>query len=392
MKHPYMNTVYTDLILQRDYEPVNFVGLPVSQDILFLQKYHHDIYFLVQLLDGDLLSPEAIEDKLRNGYDFLLENNSNQVLHMIEVFVFNEAPSEDILTAIQNGLAGQNIARRYLSCFTVDLSHQIVARESKSSLNTDGLEKFLKTQFKEVKPSYDVLPDIGGLLALRKREYSIDVKVGKPRLTYALIGINIAVFVFCNIYSFIYGLQYESMLVAFGAKDNRLIMAGEYWRLLSPVFLHANPLHLLVNCYSLYVVGNIVERIFGHLKYAAIYFIAGLYGSIASFIFSVNPAVGASGAIFGLLGALVYYGVERPKVFTKYFGYDIGVTILVNVAIGFSMAGIDNFAHLGGLSGGFLAAYAIKVNNEAGKDRERFLLLLAVIFIAAVAFYYGLNR
>jgi Uncharacterized membrane protein (homolog of Drosophila rhomboid) len=396
MKLPYMNTVYTNLILQRDYQPVKFVGVAAPQNILILQRFHRQVYFLVQLVDGDHLSPEEIAIKLKNDYEGLLENNFDQVLHIIEVLVLNDAPSESMLAAIDGALEGENVAKRFLSCFTVDLSRHIVIRQfgahGQSSVNTDGLEKFLKAQFKAVNPDYEVLPDINELLALRQREYSIDLKVSKPSLTYALIGINIAVFVFFNIYAMMHGYSYESMLVNFGAKDNRLIMAGQYWRLISPVFLHAGYLHLLINCYSLYVVGDIVERIFGHPKYAVIYFLAGLYGSIASFIFSANPAVGASGAIFGLLGALAYYGVERPKVFTKYFGYNVAVTILINVAIGFSMPGIDNFAHLGGLSGGFLTAYAIKANQEAGKSKERFLMLLAVIFIAAAAFYYGLSR
>jgi rhomboid protease GluP len=393
MKHPYLNTLYTNLILQRDYQPVKLVGASAPQDILILQKYHHDINFLIQLMDGDLLNPLAMETKLKADYEFLLENNSSQVLHMVEIVIFNEPPAEDMLVAIHKGLANHDFVKRFISCFTVNLSEQTVKRQSKASLNTDGLEKLLKTQFKEVNPSYEVLPDISSLLALRKQEYTIEVKVNKPTLTYALIGINIAVFVFFNIYSMMYGhgKLYESMLVDFGAKDNGLILAGQYWRLISPVFLHANPLHLLVNCYSLFVVGNIVERIFGHLKYGMIYFMAGLYGSIASFVFSANPAVGASGAIFGLLGALVYYGVERPKIFKKYFGYNVWVTILINVAIGFSMAGIDNFAHLGGLSGGFLTAYAIKANEATGKGKERYLTLFIVMFIAALAFYYGLN-
>jgi rhomboid protease GluP len=311
---------------------------------------------------------------------------------MIEVFVFNYTPPEDFIAAINNELKGKNVAKRYLSCFTVELAEQLVTRQSKLALNTDGIEKILKIHFNKLGSDSEEAPDINNLLALRQKEYTIALKVQKPSLTFALIGINVAVYLFFNIYAFLHGQNYESMLTNFGAKDNLRILAGEYWRLISPVFLHANLLHLLVNCYSLFILGNIVERIYGHIKYVALYFMAGLFGSIASFIFSVQPSVGASGAIFGLLGALVYYGVEEPKIFKKYFGYSVITTIIINIFITFSIPGIDYSAHLGGLIGGFITAYAIKVNNVPGKSNERFWALLMVIFIAAVAFYYGLSN
>jgi rhomboid protease GluP len=344
----------------------------------------------VQLIDGDMLNPLTVEAKLTTDYEFLLTNNSNQIVHMIDVLVFNDKPPVDIIAAINGGLRDQNIAKRFLSCFTVELAGQVVIRQSKSSLNTDGLDKILKTQLKEVDPSYEVLPDISSLLAVRKKEYTIALKVKKPTLTYALIGINIAVFLFFNLYTMLHGQNYESMLENFGAKVNKLIAAGQYWRLVSPIFLHVNLLHLLVNCYSLYILGNVVERIYGHSKYVAIYFMAGIFGSIASFIFSIQNAVGASGAIFGLFGALVYYGVEEPKIFKKYFGSSVVATIAINIFITFSIPGIDYFAHLGGLVGGFLTAYAIKVNDVPGKSNEKLLAFLGVLFIGVVAFYYGL--
>jgi rhomboid protease GluP len=392
MKRSYLNAVYTNLVLQRDYEPVKIVNASEIQDIMFLQKYRNEGYFLVQLIDGDLLSAATVATKLKADYNFLLENNSNQILHMIEVFVFNDTPPEKVIAAINNELKDKNVAKRYLSCFMVELSGQVVTRQSKLSLNTDGIEKILKTHFNELGSDSEVLPDINNLLALRQKEYTLALKVQKPTLTYALIGINIAVYLFFNIYTILHGQNYESMLTDFGAKDNLKILAGEYWRLISPIFLHANLLHLLVNCYSLFILGNLVERIYGHVKYAALYFMAGIFGSIASFIFSIQPSVGASGAIFGLLGALVYYGVEEPKIFKKYFGYSVVTTIIINIFITFSIPGIDYSAHLGGLVGGFLTAYAVKVNNVPGKSSERFWALLMVIFIAAIAFYYGLNN
>ena len=85
-------------------------------------------------------------------------------------------------------------------------------------------------------------------------------------------------------------------------------------------------------------------------------------------------------------------GWKNLKIFKKYFGYNVALTIVINIVIGFSMAGIDNFAHIGGLTGGFLTAYAIKVNTDSGKLRQRILALGAVLLIAYGGFYYGLHN
>jgi rhomboid protease GluP len=363
-----------------------------------LQKFRNQAIFIVQLIDGDQLTPASIQAKLKQDYDFLVANDASQVLHMIEVFIFNETPSEQTVTAIEAGLAGQNIARRYLSCFTVNMSEQMVIRQSRSSIDTDGLEQFLKTRFHEVDPTLDVLPDVGSLLAKREQEYTIALKVRKPTLTYALVGINIAVWVFIFAYASLFHYDFNYLNLIFGAKVNKLIAAGDYWRLVTPIFLHAGPfpyilpMHLMVNCYSLFILGNIVERIFGHVKYAMIYFIAGIFGNIASFIFIPQSGVGASGAIFGLFGALIYYGVEQPKIFKKYFGSGVVSTIVLNIALTLLIPGIDYTAHLGGLAGGFLTAYAVKVNDEVEKSQERWVRLGLVILIGLVAFYYGLRQ
>jgi membrane associated rhomboid family serine protease len=132
----------------------------------------------------------------------------------------------------------------------------------------------------------------------------------------------------------------------------------QYWRLLTAMFLHAGLLHLALNMYGLYLFGSLIESALGQLRFLAVYFVAGLMASVASFLFS-DPrtvAVGASGAIFGLLGAWVAFNLRRRG--TAFASANLrmaAILIGLNLFLGFSIAGIDNFAHLGGLVTGVAA-------------------------------------
>lgn len=144
---------------------------------------------------------------------------------------------------------------------------------------------------------------------------------------------------------------------ALGAKDNAAIfLGGEYYRLLTAMFLHGGLLHLAFNSWALYVLGQEVERLFGTGRFVAIYFISGLAGSVASYALTPSNSVGASGAIFGLIGALAVFYYASRAVLGQLARAQLGslITVLmINLFIGFSSPGIiDNVAHLGGLLGG----------------------------------------
>jgi rhomboid protease GluP len=149
-----------------------------------------------------------------------------------------------------------------------------------------------------------------------------------------------------------------------GAKQNAAIDAGQWWRLLTPMVLHGSVLHLLFNSWALYALGPAVEASFGARRFLAIYLLAGLAGSMASYLFNPDAlSVGASGAIFGLLGALaarVYaarnvIGREATKM---QFG-QIGSMIAINLVFGFTARNIDNAAHIGGLVVGALVGFVL---------------------------------
>ncbi|HAQ06282.1 MAG TPA: rhomboid family intramembrane serine protease, partial [Bacillus bacterium] len=147
-----------------------------------------------------------------------------------------------------------------------------------------------------------------------------------------------------------------STLIKFGAKFNPLILGGEWWRFFTPIFIHIGLLHLFMNTLALYYLGMMVERLYGNIRFLIIYIVAGFGGTLASFIISPNLSAGASGAIFGCFGALLYFGVVNPRLFWRTLGLNIFVVLGINLAFGFTIPGIDNAGHIGGLAGGFAAA------------------------------------
>ena len=153
----------------------------------------------------------------------------------------------------------------------------------------------------------------------------------------------------------------SSVLIAFGAKDNDLILQGQYWRFVTPIFLHANLLHLGLNMLNLAVLGVFLERLVGHMRFLLIYVITGIVSIIASFYFMPQEiSVGASGAIFGLVGAYSVFVLMHRRAFRK-GGIPallwLIIVIVGNLSIGFFVPNVDNYAHLGGLLSGCLLGW-----------------------------------
>jgi rhomboid protease GluP len=153
-------------------------------------------------------------------------------------------------------------------------------------------------------------------------------------------------------------------LVAWGSNVGRLTLNGESWRLLTSMFLHGGLLHLLFNMVVLYQAGQLAERIFGSLRFTGLYLIAGLCGSLASVLWNPHVnSVGASGAIFGIVGGLFAF-IHRehsgvPPTVVKDLRGSLLPFLLFNIGAGFLYPHTDNAAHLGGLAGGWLAGHLL---------------------------------
>ena len=145
-------------------------------------------------------------------------------------------------------------------------------------------------------------------------------------------------------------------------------------------------MHLTLNTYSLYVIGVQLESYFGKLKYIIIYLFSAITASLMSVILTDSISAGASGALFGLLGALLYFGYHYRVFLGGVLKSQIIPLIIVNLAFGFMMSGIDNAAHIGGLIGGFLIAMAVGVPNKSSKSDLINGIIMSIICISFLLF------
>ncbi|MBQ4583623.1 MAG: rhomboid family intramembrane serine protease [Bacilli bacterium] len=171
-------------------------------------------------------------------------------------------------------------------------------------------------------------------------------------------------------------------LYKLGANEKISILAGQVYRLFTYMFLHGNITHIFVNMYSLAVIGNQIETFLGKAKFLAIYLFSGITAGLLSAILTGGISIGASGAIFGLLGALLYFGYHYRIYLGEALKRQIIPIILLNLVIGFIIPGIDNAAHIGGLVGGFLMSMAVGVTGKTNKqERINGLICCAILIV-----------
>ena len=144
--------------------------------------------------------------------------------------------------------------------------------------------------------------------------------------------------------------------------------------------MHANIIHLLLNCYALYVIGSQLESFMGKTKYIIIYLFSGLMGSLMSITFGDYASIGASGAIFGLMGSLLYFGYHYRVYLGTTLKSQIIPLIIVNLVYGSIVSGIDNFSHIGGLIGGFLITMALGVKYKSNTSEKVNGIIITIIF------------
>jgi rhomboid protease GluP len=205
----------------------------------------------------------------------------------------------------------------------------------------------------------------------------------------------------------------EPVLIAYGAKTNYWIHHGhQYWRLVTPIFVHVHVLHLAFNMYGLWVLGPWVEKLYGSAKFVVFWVATGIAGVLASYLTVIPgappgllggfliktgdiPSAGASGALFGLIGVLFVFGLkyrrELPEGFKRAFGTGMLPVILLNLGIGFLGRGfIDNAAHMGGLLSGAALASVIGYKRPGARTGVTIawrVLQIAALLLVAVCFF-----
>ena len=224
-------------------------------------------------------------------------------------------------------------------------------------------------------------------------------KIFEPKkviVTPILIGICILVFVLMyligirefNTYTltqFLLGNISNYFLELCGANSQELVKAGEVWRLFTSMFIHIGIIHLVVNMNALKIIGKQVESLLGRIKFLIIFIGSGIVGSLFSVVMNSSVSAGASGAIFGLLGSLLYFGYHYRLYLATVLKTQIIPVILINLAIGFLIPGIDNFAHIGGLIGGYLLSMIVGIPGKTRKnERINGVIVLALLVLFLV--------
>ena len=257
--------------------------------------------------------------------------------------------------------------------------------------NNDIVSVFpnIKTDLFEGNDSLDLIinvtKDINNKTESDNKKFEKIFSKKKLFVTYILMGLCFLMY----IVTLIMGGSNVIYLIL-GANYAPLVKNGEIFRLITYAFLHGSIIHLVVNMYSLFIVGRQIENNFGKVRLLIIYFISALSGGLLSALFSDGISIGASGAIFGLLGALLYFGLHFRLYLTDALISKIIPIIILNLLIGFTVTGIDNACHIGGLIGGFLASMAVgvpEVDNKKDRINGIILLLIYILFVSYLLFF-----
>lgn len=234
----------------------------------------------------------------------------------------------------------------------------------KLTFSEDGLQLFIK-----------ITNDINHKNKVEADKAEDIFKKKTPIITYGLIALNVLLYIIPILFG-----SYDNLVNRFCLYGPYIRDYSEYYRLITGGFLHGDIFHLLFNCYAIYVIGGQLEGFMGKAKYIIIYLFSLLIGSFMSITFSDFPSIGASGAIFGLMGSLLYFGYHYRIYLGSTLKGQIIPLIIINLLYGAVVSGIDNFAHIGGLIGGFLVTMALGVKYKSSVSERTNGIIITTIF------------
>ena len=323
-------------------------------------------------------------------------------IHNDEQYKFDVFKTNRILKKIKKKTLSFKL--NTLSIF-LDLGGSVNLDEFKSD-NITAVEVHEENEVKKNKLLKSIFPDLSKKLKFSEDGVALFVKVTndinahnkkdqekvadvfspkKPVVTYALILINVFMFLF----PLINGTteEFYNLFASYGP----FVKMGDYYRLISAAFMHANIAHLIFNMYALWIIGMQLESFIGKWRYLVVYLFSAISGSLLSVIVTPDAvSVGASGAIFGLLGALLYFGYHYRVYLGTVIKSQIIPLIVINLLLGFMVPGIDNAAHIGGLIGGTLMMIGVGVKYKSSNfERINGLIVSAIYlgFLIYMAFF-----
>lgn len=352
------------------------------------------------------ITEEDYKPVIINGLDneIWLENMENDLklirintnyIHNEEQFKSDIFKVKTIMKSIKRNTLSFKMTTLNLLLDTGD-NVSIIDNKNIETIKIDGLDdfkknKFVKEFFPKVKDTdfndkvdpiefFKLTEDMNQNTMKKEKKLEKIFSPKKPVVTYILIVLNLMVF----LYGVLHGN--DELINMFG-NNYELVQNGEFYRLFTCMFVHADISHILFNMIALYSIGPVVERYYGKSKFLLIYLVSGLLGSIFSGVFMTadSISIGASGAIFGLLGSICYFTYYYRATLQGILRGSIMPVIIINLVIGFLSSSIDLSAHIGGLIGGILISMAIGIGDKHRKSDQInglvVLVLMAVFLI-----------
>lgn len=325
-----------------------------------------------------------------------LENQKNDysIIRIMTGYIHNQEQLDFDLYKTKSLI--KKIKRKTLKLKMKTLSILLDLNEDVDSFSDYDIEIVKVKEEKDLKKNKNIkenFPDLSkklkyseeGLLLFDKITKEINQKTEKtnqnlekifkpktPQITYFLIFVNVLCFLISR-------LTTTDIFTSF-ALNSHYVKLGEYYRLITATFLHADLFHLLFNMYALYLIGSQLEGFYGKVKYLIIYLTSGILGSLLSLAFlGQSWSLGASGAIFGLFGSLLYFGYHYRVYLGTVIKTQILPIIVLNLVIGFIIPGIDVVAHLGGLIGGIFISMAVGIQNQTSKSEQINGIILSIL-------------
>lgn len=366
------------------------IQLSKDENELWLEKKENKQVQVIRLLKYQLDWSNWLQrdlERTAHNSESIRKQLTRGELRVLNLYISPYTPVDDYEYLIEQPYISSNhkktnIHSKIINRINYQENLRYIEEAFKGSLSVVHQEEYLEFEIEELKSA------ALNVAANRiKRERSL-FEYGKPFFTYVFIVIQLAMFAFLELNG---GSTNTSTLIKYGAKFNPLILEGEWWRFFTPIVLHIGFLHLIMNTLALFYLGAAVEKIYGNVRFLFIYLLAGFTGSLASFLFSPNLSAGASGAIFGCFGALLYFGLIYPKLFFRTMGFNIIIVLAINLSLGFTIPGIDNAGHIGGLIGGFLATGIVHFPKKKKVLLQVSFFILTLV-LGSSLIQYGYNH
>ena len=363
-------------ITEKNYNPIILQGV---EDEIWLENLQED-YQVVRIVSGYIHNNEQFDfDKFKTKR--IMNKIKRKTLSIFKMnvasFFLNLSDNVDLKDANTKN----SICIRLKE--DTDLNKNEVAKKA-----FPDLKKKLKFTEKGTELFMKITGDINKHNQEDARKVEKVFRSKFPMVTYMLIAVNIICFLVPAFFS-----ESNNVILDF-CVHGPSIRYGQYYRLLTGTFLHTGIMHLAFNCYALYVLGSQLESFLGKAKYIVIYLVSAIFGSLFSMTFNGDTAsIGASGAVFGLMGALLYFGYHYRVYLGNVIKSQILPLVIINLLIGFLTTGVDNAAHIGGIVGGAMITMALGVKNKSSWFEEVNGCIITILFMAFtiyMAFFYGI--